>query len=193
MTELTTPSFSYGDTMLQMMLPMELPLQKNSLVSRVAKRPSKIEIRELQSSEQDFHMLELAQEMVAESELNESIDVDEVLLSCIQIRADIERKGVNVFIAYDEGKPIGYILGVTSKAFHRKGIVAEMKLMYIKPVKRGSLTALLLLKAYERWAILNGATQIFTGTVNKQHAERTSKFFEQTGYARVGSLHVKEI
>ncbi len=182
-----------GVDMQQLTLPMDLPKLSRPIAAKAMKRATRIVVEEIRTPDQDFHILELSEGMKNDMDLDEHYDVDAVLMTCIRIRTDVDRKHVNMFIAYDEGKPIGFLLGVTSQAFHRQGIVAEQKLWYVKPIKRHSLAALCLLKAYESWARLNGATQIFTGTANKRYAERTSKFFEQTGYARVGSLHVKEI
>lgn len=150
-------------------------------------------VRELLSSKQDFEILKLAQEFANDVDLNEEIEDDILLMSCIRVRNDPERGNVNVFIAYDGDDAVGFLVGVTSGAFHRRAVVAEQKLCYVTKSARGSLAVKLLIKAYERWARLNGATQIFTGTANKRYAERTSKLLEHLGYARVGAMHVKEI
>lgn len=167
--------------------------QEKSLSFNASALGKKIVVRELLDREQDFEILHMAQMFAEDVDLDESVDVDTVLLSCIKVRLDIDRKNVNCFIAYEHNKPIGFLVGVASPAFHRKGIVAEQKLCYVIPNRRGSFAALRLVQAFERWARLQGSTQIFTGTANKRYAEKTSKFFEQIGYARVGSLHVKEI
>lgn len=164
----------------QLELPLELP-------------PMRITIEELTRSEQDIEILKMAKAFCNDVDLNEHVDDDVLLLSCIQIRNDIDRKQVNCFVAYDGSEPIGFLVGVATGAFHRQGIVAEQKLCYVSPTARGSLAVKLLIRAFERWARINGATQIFTGTANQRYAERTSKLFEHLGYARVGSLHVKEI
>lgn len=152
-----------------------------------------IKVEELIRSEQDFDMLRLAREFTADVELNEHVDEDVLLMTCIKIRNDVERKYVNCFIAYSDDKPIGFLVGVTSPAFHRLGIVAEQKLWYVTPNARGTLAFKLLIKAFEHWARTNGATQLFTGTANVKLSERTSKLLQHLGYARVGTSHVKEI
>lgn len=173
--------------MLEVGTQLELPLQKT------AKPNNKIHIKELTHSWQDLEVAQMASDFVNEIELQESISIDDTLRSCIRIRNDVERKYVNLFIAYEGDTAIGFLVGVTSPCFHRPGIVAEQKLWYVKPSRRSSRAAVLLMKAYERWARINGATQIFTGTANLQLAERTSKLLERLGYARVGYVHVKEI
>jgi hypothetical protein len=153
----------------------------------------RITVRELTRAEQDLEILKLGKEFCNDVDLAEHVD-DEVLhLSCIKVRQDVERNYINCFIAYEDGSPIGFLVGVTMHAFHRRGVVAEQKLCYVTPSARGSIAVKLLIRAFEQWARVNGATQIFTGTANLRYAERTSKLFEHLGYARVGSLHVKEI
>lgn len=157
----------------------------------VVKKP--IVIEELMRSEQDFDLLRLGIEFSNDVDLNEHIDQDVLLMSCIKIRHDTERKYVNCFIAYQGSIAVGFIVGVTSPAFHRLGIVAEQKLWYVTKAARGTVAFQLLIKAFERWARINGATQIFTGTANLRYSENTSKLLQHLGYARVGSTHVKEI
>lgn len=152
-----------------------------------------VRIEELLRPEQDDDIIRMAHAFADDVDLNESVDDYTVRMSCIALRADVERRGVNVFIAYDDDRAIGLCLGVTSPAFHRPGVVAEQKLWYVEPTHRGSVAARKLMAAYERWARCNGATQIFTGTANKRYAERTSQLLEKLGYARVGNVHVKEI
>lgn len=150
-------------------------------------------VRELLTVEDVIDVLELGKQMVQDVDLNEYVEDDAVIKSCMKVRMDTERKYVNVFIAYEGERPIGFTVGTTSPAFHRRGIVAEQKLWYVGKTSRGSQAARKLSQAYEHWARLNGATQIFTGTANKRYAEKTSKMLERLGYARVGALHVKEI
>lgn len=153
----------------------------------------RITVEELLRPEQDFQIMEMAKRFCEISGLDEHVDEDTILETCVGIRMDMERNNLNTFIAYMDGEPVGFIVGVTTKALHRKGVVAEQKLWYVEQSARGSLAAKALIRAYEEWARLNGATQLYTGTAVRQLSERTSKLLEKLGYARVGALHVKEI
>lgn len=155
--------------------------------------PKGVRVEELSRSSQYADVLALAQGFAADVDLDEYIDADCVLKSCILINQDYTRKHTNLFIAYDGDTPIGFLVGVTTTAFHRPTVVAEQKLWYVSQTARGGVAAKKLMQAYEDWARLNGATQIFTGTANRRYAERTSKLLEHLGYARCGALHVKEI
>lgn len=155
--------------------------------------PKGVRIEELSTAKHTHDVLSMAYGYAEDVALNEYIDADTVIKSCIMIRQDHDRKNYNMFIAYDGETPIGFMVGVTSNAFHRPAIVAEQKLWYVSQSARGGIAAKKLIDAYEQWARINGATQIFTGTANKRYAERTSKLLERLGYARCGALHVKEI
>lgn len=165
---------------------LDLPLEP-------AKKKSRFRVEELTRSEQDLEIFEMAKGFADEVTLDEYIDFDTLVLSCARVRNDIERKHLNVFVAYMDDEAVGFLVGVATPCFHRPAIVAEQKLWYVKPSRRTGAAALHLVRAYERWARINGATQIYTGSANTPFTERTSKLLEHLGYARTGTLHVKEI
>lgn len=169
------------------------PLDKSQKKTKSSKRFVKIRIEELTRAEQDDEIYRLACMFAADVDLDEYIDEETIRMSCIRCRADMDRNNVNCFIAYDGDYAVGFLVSVASQAFHRQGIVAEQKLWYVEPSRRGTIAARKLLKAYDSWAKLLGATQIYTGTANERYAERTSKLLQHLGYRRVGSIHVKEI
>lgn len=150
-------------------------------------------IKELISAEQDDDILMLGLEMSRDVDLNERVDPLVVKDSCIRCRADVDRTNLNCFIAYQGSTAIGFLVGICQPCLHREGVVAEQKLWYVKPQFRGTWASLKLIRAFERWARLNGSTQIFTGTANRRYAERTIKQLNRLGYATCGALLVKEI
>lgn len=189
-------------TTAQLQLPFDLPemtppkrsdkfLRKSKRTKSYAGR--RVTVNEVLTDADIVGILKLATEFANDIDLNEHIDPDVVTRSAINVKNDIERNYINVFIAYADNEPVGLLLGSTLPAIHRQGVVAEQKLWYVTENARGTPAAKLLIRAFERWAKLNGATQIFTGTANKRYAERTSQLLEQLGYARVGSLHVMEV
>lgn len=189
-------------TIAQLQLPFDLPetthQKQSDTLPRRSKRTSsfvgkKVTVTEVLTPAHDVGILKLAHEFINDIDLDEHMDPDVVCLTCINIRNDVDRQYLNMFIAYADDLPVGFLVGSTTPALHRKGIVAEQKLWYVTENARGTPAAKLLIREFERWAKLNGATQIFTGTANKRYAERTSKLLEQLGYARVGALHVMEI
>lgn len=187
----------------QLQLPLDLPDPIQSAPSGKSQRPisniaasakgMRLHVQELRTQEQILDVYDLAKQFGEDIEPNEPIDFDTVVRTCAMILNDMERQYLNLFVAYDDKEPLGFLLGVTSPCLHRPRVVAEQKLWYVMPTARGGLAAKYLVMAYERWARLNGATQIYTGTANKLYAERTSKLLKHLGYARVGYLHVKDV
>lgn len=156
-------------------------------------KPEPIRVEELLFSHQDLEVLQLAKNFSQDTDQDEWIDDDVVLMSCANVRADPERMSTNCFIAYEGSAPIGFLVGVTFQPFHRRGIVASQIFCYVEPRARGGLAVRRMHQALDKWAQLNGATQIHTSTTNSRYAARTSKLFEKLGYRRVGSTHMKEI
>lgn len=168
--------------------------QGNSASLHAFARRNRVHVQELLTHDQDVQIVEMAHMFVDGIASQDQIEDDVLLMNCIRMRNDTERKQMNCFIAYEGTTPIGFLVGVTTPALYARKVVAEQKLWYVKPTRRGSVAATLLIRAFEAWARINGATQIYTGTANfPQHAERTSKLLEHIGYARTGALHVKEI
>ncbi len=189
-------------TTAQLQLPFDLPVQtppkRNDRWLRKSKRTTsyarrRVEVTEVLTEDHVYAILKLAHEFQHDVDLNEHMDPDIVTTTCINVKNDPNRDYLNMFVAYADNEPVGFLVGSTLPAMHRLGVVAEQKLWYVTENARGTPAAKLLIRAFERWAKLNGATQIFTGTANTRYAERTSQLLEQLGYARVGSLHVMEI
>lgn len=156
-------------------------------------KPKLTEVKEMLTEADAVALIPLLQQLADENEYeNEELHEDVWLQNARIILSDAERRYMNVFIAWYEGTPIGFLVGATSPLFYRRGIVAEQKLWYVTPTRRGSYAAIKLMKSFERWGRLNGATSFHTGTINTQMAERTSKLLTTLGFEQVGTLHVKE-
>lgn len=174
-------------------IPSKLADKSHEKTQSTSDSVPKITVRELQTHEQDNEIIRLAHQFAQDVDLQEHVEDDVLRASCIRCRMDLDRHNVNCFIAYDGDRAIGFLVGVATQAFHREGIVAEQKLWYVEPTRRGTTAARKLLWEFQRWARLNGATQIYTGVANERYSERTSKLLEKIGYRRVGYTHVMEV
>lgn len=156
---------------------------------------AKFRVEELLFPSHILDLIELAKRFTEEEYLegDEYIDEDIAVASCHDCIKDVTRKHQNAYIAYVDDKPVGFVIGVTTRAFYRNLIVAEQKLWYVVPEARRTRVALMLLDEYEKWARINGASHIYTGTANPQLAEKTSKLFEHKGFERVGTIHLKKV
>jgi GNAT superfamily N-acetyltransferase len=150
-------------------------------------------VRELRTPAQDDEIINLGVEFTNDVDLTDYVEPNIVRLHCVKLRLDTERAWMNCWIAYRKEKAVGFLVGVCFPTWYNKRIVAEQKLWFVSKEHRGSKAAYLLIKAFENWARLNGATQIYTGTANQRYAEQTKYVLEKLGYRHVGSLHVKEV
>lgn len=173
----------------QLKLPFNEPAVRYN--QRVIERLN--EVLELQSEPHVNDVIKLAKEFIDDVDLKEHINPLVVKYHCAQCVADTRRKWLNCWVAYYKGEAVGFLVGVCFRTWYNNKIVAEQKLWFVSKQYRGTSAAFSLIKAYENWARLNGATQIYTGTANERYAEATKVVLERLGYRHVGSLHVKEV
>lgn len=97
------------------------------------------------------------------------------------------------FIAEKNGEIIG-MLGafITETPFGHDRIATDYTL-YVKPQHRGGMAAVRLIKAFEQWAIENGASDIIPGTSTMLNAERTRDLYLALGYEMYGYSMIKRI
>lgn len=156
--------------------------------------PSSVfQVRELRSQLQDSDIVRLSREALIEKDELWDFDEFEIRNTCIMIRAQTDRTFINLFLIYRDEVCVGYMLATCYPSTHSKRLVGEQKVWYVTKTARGSRAALLLLKAYEDWAVLQGASKLFTGSTNKSLAARTSSFLNKLGYVPVGLIMCKEI
>jgi GNAT superfamily N-acetyltransferase len=150
-------------------------------------------VSELRDEQQDLDIIRMAEEFAEEINLNEYIDPVIVKVSCTRVRNDMKRKDLNCWLAYLNDEAIGFLVAICFPTWYNRKIVSEQKIWFVSKQYRGTRAAFLLIKAYEQWARLNGATQMYTGVANHDNSERHGKILEKLGFRRVGSTHVKEV
>lgn len=110
-----------------------------------------------------------------------------------QVMSDTDRAFVNVFIAYRDDMPAGMLIGFARPYVFSSAICASQELWYVVPKHRSQRTAYMLMRAFEEWARLRGAIEIFTG-ITAGDAETTSRIagvLTRMGYPLVGTYHKK--
>jgi GNAT superfamily N-acetyltransferase len=99
-----------------------------------------------------------------------------------------------VAVAKDEdGNLIGGYCGYVTEYFFGKDLIACDLGLFIDPDRRGGMTAVRLIKAFEDWAQSKGAKEVCPGTTTMVAPERTSRLYERLGYKVVGSIFKKEV
>lgn len=96
-------------------------------------------------------------------------------------------------VAEMNGKIIGMIAGFVVDRWFGDDKMASDYTFYVKPEHRKGRAALLLVRAFEGWAYLNGALDIVPGTSTMLDAEGTARFYEKLGYERSGYGFFKRI
>lgn len=83
----------------------------------------------------------------------------------------------------------GMLLGYVVEYFFGNDKVASDQLVYVAPNWRGTLAAKKLITAYRDWAASLGAKEVGLGTTTGVNTERTGRFYERLGFARVGAVY----
>lgn len=97
-------------------------------------------------------------------------------------------------IAEKDGKIIGMLAGYVAEHWFSDDKVASDFTFYIRPEHRGTgKAALLLVRAFERWATAQGAKDIMPGVSTQIDIERTTRFYEKLGYAVYGNALIKKV
>jgi GNAT superfamily N-acetyltransferase len=130
---------------------------------------------------------ELVKVMVAESEFKEAKP------DFAAIWRLYKNENVNVFLAIDQNKVIGFISGlITTYFFSKKMRVTDLG-FYITEQYRGSRAAIKLIKALEVWAKQNNITDVCLGQTTAVNIEKTQQFYNRLGYKTVGFNTVKHL
>ena len=99
-----------------------------------------------------------------------------------------------VVIARDDaGETVGGYCGYVTEYFFGKDLIACDLGLFIDPKRRGGMTAVKLVKAFENWAASKGVKEVCPGTTTMVAPERTSRMYELLGYKVVGSIFKKEV
>lgn len=102
--------------------------------------------------------------------------------------------GGGTLIAEKDGTIIGMLAGYVAEQWFSDYKVATDFTFYIKPEHRKTgRAALKLVRAFEEWAIVQGAREIMPGISTQIDIEGTTRFFEKLGYAVYGNALIKKV
>ena len=96
-------------------------------------------------------------------------------------------------LAEDQQEVVGMMAGWCLEAFFNSERTARDMILYIRPDKRGGMTALRLVKEFETWAKEAGARSINIGISAGINNERATKFYKSLGDAQRGVTLSKEV
>ncbi len=145
-------------------------------------------VTEISSRKHIDDLVLMGRVLAAENGPHLDFEPEEVIQTCQLILNDVDREMANFFLVYKEDEPVGFIFAVCGKYIFNKQRYAQQELLFIRPAFRGTRAFLMLLRAFEEWARLRGAVEIWTGAA---HSKSLENILPRIGYPKVGSYHKK--
>lgn len=91
-----------------------------------------------------------------------------------------------IFVAEHEKEIYGMLVCDFYEYRAADGLFTTQEVLFVRPDKRGTRAAALLMKELIAWSELLGAREIIGGNDNEFNSDRTAKFLERFGFKRVG-------
>ena len=104
----------------------------------------------------------------------------------------INGQGV-VFVAEVRGEVVGGMAGAVTDQWFSNDLIAYDYSLFVEPSKRNGVIALRLIQAFQEWAKLKGAKQIYMGIGTGVSIEGTTRLYESQGLRNIGPLLMMEI
>lgn len=105
----------------------------------------------------------------------------------------LDRASPTIFVVEDKREVIGFLLADMYSYRAAEGLFVTQEVLYVRPARRGTRAATLLMKQLIAWAELLGAKEIIGGNDNSFNSERTAKFLGHFGFENVGYAMRKTI
>jgi len=96
------------------------------------------------------------------------------------------------FVVEDKREVIGYLMGIMESYAFTTGIFVVQEVLFVRPDKRGTRAAALLIKEFDRWGEIVGAREWIYGISNKFQPERTARLFEKLTGAEPVGIYLKK-
>lgn len=131
--------------------------------------------------------LELGNKMHFESRFKEFVFDENKILRLLE--------NPNIFcrIAFIDDKPIGFFLGVIQQMWFSNQKAGYDLGLYIEPEHRGGMTAIRLIKEFEKFCKENNCLDINLGSSADIATNSAKRLFTKLGYKECGFLSHKEI
>lgn len=100
--------------------------------------------------------------------------------------SSIAHASPTIYVVEDKKEVIGFLAADFFSHQAACGLYVVQQVLFVKPEKRGSRAAALLMRQLIEWAKIIGANEIIGGNDNEFNSERTARFLEHFGFRRVG-------
>jgi GNAT superfamily N-acetyltransferase len=155
-----------------------------------------IEVVEMQT---DAHILDVRDLAVAHHDQYggaTEFDTAAVCASCRTMQQDRERVQDNCWIAYVDGKAVGYLASSCVRNYYSWRNIATQQVWYVLPAYRGTRAGVLLVKALEKWARKHNCEAVYMGVEHDVYSDetaRTVKLIGALGYNPRGVYAIKHL
>lgn len=109
-----------------------------------------------------------------------------------KVRLTVERylstANPTIMVVEDRRDVIGFFKATISEYDFTDGVYTTLEVIFVRPDKRGTRAAALLLREFIRWSDRLGAKENTGGNDNDFRSERTTRFLEHFGFQRVGNF-----
>jgi GNAT superfamily N-acetyltransferase len=149
-------------------------------------------VRRFKDMKDAERMIALGAQMHAESVFASEPYLSDKLMAYCRFWLTDPTSGM-AFLAEDNEEVVGMMAGWCLEAFFNHERTARDMILYVRPDKRGGMTAIRLVKAFEDWAKEAGAHHINIGVSAGIDNQRAAKFYQSLGYAPRGVTLSKEV
>lgn len=101
-------------------------------------------------------------------------------------RAYLDTAHPTIWVVDDRREIIGFLNATMSDYTFADGIFTTQEVLFVRPDRRGSRAAALLLRNFVRWSDQLGALENTGGNDNAINSELTAKFLKRYGFEHVG-------
>lgn len=133
-------------------------------------------------SDEDVY-IDLARSAVAESVRGFGFDPDRVRRV---FRAYLECANPTIFVADDRRDVVGFLNASISRYDFTDGHYTTQEVIFVRPDKRGTRAAVLLVRELIAWSDRLGAREITGGNDNGLFTKRTARLLSRFGFEHVG-------
>jgi hypothetical protein len=142
------------------------------------------------AAQYEAQVLELAHAMHAESVFHRDIAFDDAKF-VQQIEAAAALPDYYLALCVRDNEVLGGFLGCASSVYFSHDKVAKDLAWFVKPSRRGSLAAVLLVADFERWGREKAVAHFILGQSTGVRVETTEALYKHLGYTVVGSNTMK--
>lgn len=98
-----------------------------------------------------------------------------------------------VFVAEVDGVVVGGMAGGVVDQWFNDDLIAYDYSLFVEPGRRNGIIAARLVRTFEEWARIKGATQMHMGIGTDVNVAGTSRLYESLGLKHFGPLFIKEL